>query len=596
MAWGNGSTIVVNYNDSRTAPSCYAGISYSTNNGATFMRSNVLCSGHGTNFGDPIVVYNARLATWFAGDLATGCGGQGIGLWTSPDGVTWSVGACAHNGSNDDRESMWVDNNPASPFYGRMYIAWNDFAVANARIFVTYSDNGTSWVVPVAVGPTSPFVRQGQVTGSPNGDGAVFVSGHTEGTTDTTFMFRSTNGGVNWTQITVNAYSPAGSTGVVNCGSFRAVPPIWRAPEWGQPAVSGQIAGQNIVHYAYAAAGAGGDIGDVYYVRSTNNGSTWGAPMKMNTDLTTQPQWQPSLSASASGAVMVTWYDRRNTTNGTNYQYWGRASTDNGATWLADDTVSDVLITQPSQPDPNVQACYAGDYNYQSMNGNTALISWTDGRGAGNTQDVEFDKNTVGVNTPTPTRTITATPTRTNTPTPTRTPTLTPTNTIVPATPILDGHVNWQGPPAQPNDLQQLPITLTLKMGTTERNYPSQNTNANGHFTSAVTSLPNGTYLWRVKGPKYLANCGTVVLTGALITTQEMGLMRVGDCDNNNVINVQDFNILKNTFGQAIGDPGYDDRANFNGDGAVNVVDFNLQRPNFGTAGCSAILSPPGSP
>ncbi|HEY2118205.1 MAG TPA: hypothetical protein VGH37_03390, partial [Candidatus Acidoferrum sp.] len=34
MEWGNGNnTWVVNYNDSRTAPSCYSGISYSTDNG-----------------------------------------------------------------------------------------------------------------------------------------------------------------------------------------------------------------------------------------------------------------------------------------------------------------------------------------------------------------------------------------------------------------------------------------------------------------------------------------------------------------------------------------------------------------------------------
>ncbi len=64
------------------------------------------------------------------GDLVAGgdCGGQGIGLWNSPDGITWTTGACPHNGSEDDRESMWVDNNPASPFYGRMDISWNDFA------------------------------------------------------------------------------------------------------------------------------------------------------------------------------------------------------------------------------------------------------------------------------------------------------------------------------------------------------------------------------------------------------------------------------------------------------------------------------------
>src|SRR5437870_12560080 len=124
MEWGGpNNTWVVNYNDSRTSSGCYSGLSYSTDNGATWHAGQPLCSGHGTNFGDPIVVYNARLGMWFAGDLATGCGGQGIGLWTSTNGATWSTGACAANISaqNGDRESMWVDNNPASPFYGRMY-------------------------------------------------------------------------------------------------------------------------------------------------------------------------------------------------------------------------------------------------------------------------------------------------------------------------------------------------------------------------------------------------------------------------------------------------------------------------------------------
>src|SRR5207253_6895657 len=96
---------------------------------------------------------------------------------------------------------------------------------------------------------------------------------------------------------------------------------------------------------------------------------------------------------------------------------------------------------------------------------------------------------------------------------------------------------------------------------------------------------------WRVKGSKFLANSGTVQLTGAPVTSVEMGLMRTGDCDNDNVINVSDFSILKNTFGKTIGDPGYDDRADFTGDNTVNVTDFNLMKVNFGQSG-----APPISP
>jgi hypothetical protein len=71
------STLVVNYNDDYG--SGFTGTSYSTDNGATF--SQVLpppfASGHGTNCGDQLLVYNQKLGLWFGGDLVTGCRGLG---------------------------------------------------------------------------------------------------------------------------------------------------------------------------------------------------------------------------------------------------------------------------------------------------------------------------------------------------------------------------------------------------------------------------------------------------------------------------------------------------------------------------------------
>lgn len=155
--------------------------------------------------------------------------------------------------------------------------------------------------------------------------------------------------------------------------------------------------------------------------------------------------------------------------------------------------------------------------------------------------------------------------------------------------PALVGHANWQGRPSQPDALQQLPITLTVKLGATEANYPSQTTNASGYFTVSVSGLPNGTYNWRVKGPKYLANTGTVSLAGAPVANLEIGLMKAGDANNDNIVNVADFNILRPTFGRQIGDPGYDDRADFTGDQRVTVTDFNLLKGNFGVSGAPPI-------
>src|SRR5438094_1589058 len=137
FSWANPDNlnqIVVAYNDSRIAPSNYSGASYSSDGGLTFTRLNPspFATGHGTNFGDPVVLYNRLNATWHAIFLASGCGSfnAGIGDWTSTDGgVTWAVGACVHNSSNDDRESGWSDMNPSSAFYGRMYVSFNNFAI-----------------------------------------------------------------------------------------------------------------------------------------------------------------------------------------------------------------------------------------------------------------------------------------------------------------------------------------------------------------------------------------------------------------------------------------------------------------------------------
>ena len=403
MVWSSpdGQTIVVNYNDSSASPSNYSGMSVSTDGGATFTRllPSPFATGHGTNFGDPIVVFNAALNAWFAGDLVssglpTECGSQGIGLWTSPDGINWSPGACAHRGTADDRESMWVDNNPDSPFYGRMYISWNNFA-SGQRIFVTHSDDGVSWSDPVPV--SNGFIRNIQLTGSPGSDGTVFVAGMNEGggqlNNRINLIYRSTDGGDTWTEIVMgDAFSPPGETG---CGYFARISPIWRHMGWGQPAVGPD----GVVHYVYAGKGVNdGDKGDIYYTQSLDNGDTWSAPILLNSDQAaggTSEQWMPSLSVTPDGRVQVAWYDRRNTDDGKNYEYWGVQSLDNGATWQPDAPLSDTLISQPEQPDPRVQACYAGDCNYHSAGGGMNFATWTDGRNpvSGHfQQDVYFTK------------------------------------------------------------------------------------------------------------------------------------------------------------------------------------------------------------
>ena len=187
---------------------------------------------------------------------------------------------------------------------------------------------------------------------------------------------------------------------------------------------------------------------------------------------------------------------------------------------------------------------------------------------------------------------VTATPTL---PPPVQTQTVSPTPTLPGPQPTatetpgprLVGHVTWQGRPPQPHQANLLPLTLQLRMGGVLSTYPNWTVDANGTFTVSVGALPSGTYTWWVKGASWLATSGTVALTGAPVTTQEMGLQRAGDVNDSNLVDITDFSLLRATFGKACGDPGYDGRADFTGDCLVDITDFTLQRGNFGQAGPS---------
>ena len=202
---------------------------------------------------------------------------------------------------------------------------------------------------------------------------------------------------------------------------------------------------------------------------------------------------------------------------------------------------------------------------------------------------------TASTTCPTSTPTSTAVPPTPNAATPTGTSTATPaatftaTATATPGGATLIGHVTWQGAPAQPSTRQQQAITLTLKLGNTEVNYATQNTDASGFFTVTTGALAPGTYGWRVKGPRSLANAGTVPLTAGT-NRQEMGLLLTGDANNDNRANATDFNIVKATLGKGCGDLGYDGRGDFSNDCLVNTSDFNLLKANFGQGGAGPLL------
>src|SRR6266496_3890771 len=175
---------------------------------------------------------------------------------------------------------------------------------------------------------------------------------------------------------------------------------------------------------------------DVMFVRSTDGGATFSAPVRVNDDNNPSKwHWFGTFSVAPNGRLDAVWYDNRNAANFDSQLFYS-CSTDAGVTWSTNVPVSNSFNPQEGWPNQNK----IGDYITivsDETGGNVAYaatFNFNPNRGQ-HEQDVYYVRvcpTGGGTPTPTPTASPTATATSTATATPTATATATATPTTTP--------------------------------------------------------------------------------------------------------------------------------------------------------------------
>jgi hypothetical protein len=118
---------------------------------------------------------------------------------------------------------------------------------------------------------------------------------------------------------------------------------------------------------------------NIFVSRSTDNGTTFGPPVKVNDDAGTTSHVFPTVQVNKNGSVFVGWLDRRNDpTYNTLTDAWASVSKDNGQSFGGNRIESDVSTGWSVRSDarPNF-----GDYISSDLLGfGTFVMVWADGR------------------------------------------------------------------------------------------------------------------------------------------------------------------------------------------------------------------------
>ena len=158
---------------------------------------------------------------------------------------------------------------------------------------------------------------------------------------------------------------------------------------WGSvfPQIAIGLEEEIYVVYTALPADKKNDDGDIYVVRSLDQGETWSRPNRLNDDRTSRLQFFPSVATDPNGVVHVMWGDMRDDRASTRYHIYYTRSDDQGTTWgfvdpeLGFRTRNTRVTDFPSNPNKGFPGGrFIGDYFSIKATKDDVFMVWADTR------------------------------------------------------------------------------------------------------------------------------------------------------------------------------------------------------------------------
>lgn len=503
-----------------------AGWAYSTDRGLTWTFPGSLDAGVFRS--DPVLAFDPDSHFQYNSLQQTFATDQ----WESQNGgATFARLASSFGG---DKQWMTIDAGNSTG-RGNAYQAWSTAGNPTpGKQFSRSRTNGSSWETPVAL-PGSPIwgtmdvdlVGNVYVGGTQNGT-AFYCNKSTNAKTSATVTFSQSTthslGGEIDFQIPVN---PGGLLGQHNLVVDRS-----------------NAASSGYVYSACSVFRNSSNPSDVMFARSTNGGSTFSTPLRVNNDAqnTTKYHWMAQMGCSPTGRIDLVWLDTRESSNNSLSALYWSYSIDGGATWSANVAISPTFNHSLGYPNQNKMGDYLG------------VVSLADGAYVAYPGTFTGGEDVYFVRIP------------------------------APAIPVT-GTVFLQNFVASTTG-QIVQIEVRDAGTSTVRQTASVPLGSGGSFSFNLSpELANLSLDISVKGTHWLRSKLTAQ---AVPLAGKSGLsysLTNGDVDGDNVVSIIDYIDLSDAFDSTPGDAHWNPMADLDGDGVVSVFDYIVLSDNFDEEG-----------